>query len=104
MLPVIILVRIFPPGSIYSQHLVYMAEKLGEIPNNTVWPRQIFGHNLKSFIEKQSEVGHQMIVCEDFNSEYENLVEWMLDVSLQNMMAKKYSLSPKPVTYLKLVL
>ena len=59
----------------YSQHLVYMAENSGDIPNNIVCPRQLFGHNLKSFIDEKIEAGYDMIMCGDFNSKYAMLSE-----------------------------
>ena len=67
--------KVTSPGYVYSQHLVYMAENSGEIPNKILCPCQLFAHNLKSFIEEKSEEVHQLIVCGDFNSEYEDLVE-----------------------------
>ena len=35
-----------------------------------ICPRQLFGHDLKIFIEEQMEADHQLLVYDDFNSEY----------------------------------
>ena len=53
------------------------------IPNNIICPRILFGHDLRKAIEKYISQGHQMIVCGDFNSEYDGLTEWFLSEGLQ---------------------
>lgn len=64
-------------GSVYSQHLYYMSENESEIPEYMTFPRQPFGHDLKKFLETRTEQGVQLIVCEDFNSNYSELSNWM---------------------------
>ena len=67
-----------------------MAENRGTIPNNMTCFRQLFGHDLKEFIDEKSETGHELIVCGDFNSEYQDLKEWILDRSLFNLIENRY--------------
>ena len=33
-------------------------------------------------------LGHQVVVCGDFNSEYESLVDWFRDKGLSDILAK----------------
>ena len=61
------------PGSVYSQHLLYMSENKSKIPTNIICPRQLFGHDLKEMINKYTAAGHNVILQGDFNSDYENL-------------------------------
>ena len=85
------------PGSAYAQQLVYMAEQKGCIPDNIVCPRQMFGYDLRRTIGKYSNIGNQLIVCGDFNSEYLTLSEWFLDEGLQDIIAQKHG--KMPITY-----
>ena len=57
------------PGSAYAQHLTYMAEQKGSIPDNITCPRQLFEYDLRRRIGEYSNIGKQLIVCGDFNSE-----------------------------------
>ena len=78
------------PGSVYAQHLLYMAERKTEVPDNIVCPRQQYGHDLKKLIEEQTNKGHQIFVCGNFNSEYSDLKDWMLEFSLEDLLAQKH--------------
>ena len=83
------------PESLYFQHLVYMADSKSILPNNMACPRQLFGHDLKLFIEKKMETGHQLIVCGDFNSEYSKLKERMIDWSLIELIENRHGPCPR---------
>ena len=85
------------PGSAYAQQLTYMAENKEKVPENIKCPRQLFGHDLKITIGKYANMGNQMIVCGDFNSEYSALSEWFLDEGLQDIIAEKNGVMP--ITY-----
>ena len=61
------------PGSTYFQHLIYMSENKDKIPAIMIFPRQIFGYDLKKLIEEKSDRGNQLVVSGDFNSSYEAL-------------------------------
>ena len=50
----------------------------------------MFGCNLKAAIDKEMNLGHQVMVCGDFNSEYESLVDWFRDEELSDILAKKH--------------
>ena len=52
-----------------------MAENNNLLPNNLTCPRQLFGHDLKTFSEEKTEAEHQLLVCGYFNSEYSDLKE-----------------------------
>jgi len=82
------------PGSTFSQHLVYMAEHKTELPD-TACPRQLFGIDLKTAIEDKLDLGHQIIVMGDFNSEYTELSSWMLELGLVDVISDKHGAGPK---------
>ena len=93
------------PGSVYSQHLVYMSKNRTSIPAGMTCPRQLLGHDLKSEIDKLIVDGHQVIIAENFNADYFGLTKWMLDKGLQNPyfknnMAKDLVLIPDHQMYL----
>ena len=83
------------PGSVYAQHLLYMAEHNIDVPNNITCPRQLFGHDLQNIIEEKERLGHQLIVCGDFNSEYDELKEWMLRANLSDLIVPRHGLGPR---------
>ena len=82
------------PGSVFSQHLTYIAEHRADIPN-TLCPRQLFGMDLKNVIEECINLGHQILVMGDFNSDYVKLKEWMMQLGLQDIIAKRHGPGPK---------
>ena len=89
-------VRATSIGSTYAQQVIYMAEHKDEIPE-TKCPRQLFGLDLKNKIEEKIELGHQIIVMGDFNSEYKNLKKWMGEMGLIDLMFEKHG--PCPPTH-----
>ena len=42
-----------PPGSVYSQHVFYMVKNTVILPENMICLHQLFGYNLKVFIEEK---------------------------------------------------
>ena len=84
------------PGSTYSQHLTYMSENVASnLP--TICPRQLFGIDLKSAIEEKVRDGHQMIIMGDFNSHYNGLTNWMMNVGLIDIHHNSFG--PGPITH-----
>ena len=77
-------------GSAYVQHLKYMADHRNELPEDMDCPRQLLGHDLKQYIDSLQTCCHQIIVMGDFNSEYSELEEWMMDLGLTNRLKAKY--------------
>ena len=55
-----------------------MAENKALIPLEITCPRQLYGIDLKLRIEEKAGLGHQIIVCGYFNSDYPELKAWML--------------------------
>ena len=41
------------PGSVYSQHLLYMSENKTKYPDTISCPRQLFGYDLRNFLEEK---------------------------------------------------
>ena len=60
-----------------------MSENRKIILDNITCPMILFGHDLRKAIEKYISQGRQIIVCGDFNSEYDGLTEWFLSGGLQ---------------------
>ena len=50
-----------------------MSENKDKLPESIKCPRQLFGYDLSKAIEKYTDKGNQLIVCGDFNSQYEDL-------------------------------
>ena len=84
------------PGSAYSQQLTYMARNKDKFPPNITCPRQLFGHDLSEFISSKQDQ-YQIIVAGDFNSSYDELTDYMLQLGLQDMISKQHGRGP--VTY-----
>ena len=72
-----------------------MAENRVHMPANTTCPRQLYGIDLQSLIEEKAGLGHQIIVCGDFNSDYPELKAWMLRLNLEDLLSTKYGLGPR---------
>ena len=85
------------PGSAYAQHLNYIAENKNIIPDDINCPRQLFGNDLRKVIRKQMDKGEQLIVCGDFNSEYDTLSQWFIQEGLRDLIGAKHGKSP--ITY-----
>jgi len=94
------------PGSCYSQHLTYMAVNSSlpdtnplSIPENITCPRQLFGYDLKCFLEQRMSQGQHIIVMGDFNSEYKDLRAWKLDMGLLDVIGRRYGTDNVPRTH-----
>ena len=74
-----------------------MSENKDKIPARIICPRQMFGYELKAAIDKEINLGHQVVVCGDFNLEYKSLVDWFRDKGLSDILAKKHGKGP--ITY-----
>ena len=66
-------------------------------PSNIVCPRQLFGHDLKLFIEEKLKNQHHTVLGGDFNSCYADLTTWMLELGLQDLIHEKHGTGP--ITY-----
>ena len=75
-----------------------MSENESLLPESITCPRQLFGHDLKEFLEKRTEQGDQLIVCGDFNSRYSELSNWMLEIALTDLILDRHGQGPKTHT------
>ena len=94
------------PGGCYAQHLQYMSQhahdELGSdhaIPETITCPRALFGYDLQKFLEGRIDQGQQIVLMGDFNSEYGDLREWMMDLGLLDIIGKKHGYDNAPKTY-----
>jgi hypothetical protein len=95
------------PGGAFSQHLAYMAVHANDAETSDHFipqayahcPRELFGHDLKKFIQDRPEHGHQILVVGDFNSEYSQLRAWMVDLALLDIIGKKHGVDNVPRTH-----
>ena len=78
------------PGSAYSQQLAYMASYPELIPPDYVCPRQLYGYDLRQLVLSLQDSDHQVILGGDFNSEYSDLKQWMLDLGMVNCFEARY--------------
>ena len=80
-------------GSTFTQQLLFMANNKSTLPEVDC-PRQLFGIDLKNEIEKIVNKGHNIILMGDFNSHYDDLTIWMLDMGLIDLTAQKHGKCP----------
>lgn len=74
-----------------SKQRIYINTHMGKhdekhkdyIPPSADMPRKLFGHNLKAIVIKLKAKGHQVWVMRDFNVDYKELRQWMLDMKGQ---------------------
>ena len=76
--------------SAYSQHLQYMSSYSENIPDTIKCPRKLFGHDLIELIISLQSENHQILLMGDFNAEYSELEDWMLNLGLVNVMKEKH--------------
>ena len=70
-----------------------MSENATIIPD-TPCPRQLFDIDLQLEIQSKLDQGHNLIIQGGFNSNYEDLHKWMLELGLNDIIAKKYGKGP----------
>ena len=80
-------------GSTFVQQLLYMSNNKANIPDIDC-PRQLFGIDLKNEIEQFINKGHNIIVMGDFNSHYDHLSTWMLDIGLIDLISDVHGRCP----------
>ena len=81
-------------GSAYAQQLIYIAEHTNILPE-TSCPRQLFGLDLQQAVEEKVNLGHNVILMGDFNSDYNKLTTWMSELGLIDLIAHKHGHCPK---------
>ena len=80
-------------GSTFAQQLLFMANNKATLPDVDC-PRQLFGIDLQNEIGQLVTKGHNIIIMGDFNSHYDNLSRWMLDMGLIDLIATKHGKCP----------
>ena len=73
-----------------------LAKNKDKIPENITCPRQLFGHDLSELITAKQDT-HQIILAGDFNSSYDELTDYMLQLGLQDIISKQHGRGP--ITY-----
>ena len=74
-----------------------MAENKTKYPLDITCPRQLYGFDLKNFIQEKSNEGHQILIMGDFNSQYCELIKWMNSHGCIDILNNKYGTCP--ITY-----
>ena len=67
-----------------------MSENPESILDGIECPRQLCGHDLKQLIEQLQDEEHQLVLMGDWNSEYADMEDWMLDLGLVNVLKEWY--------------
>ena len=80
-------------GSTFVQQLIYMANNKDILPEVDC-PRQLFGIDIREEIETFANKGHNIIVMGDFNSNYQDLSSWMVDVGLTDLINHRHGKCP----------
>ena len=71
----------------------YMSENTTTLPD-ILCPWQLFGIYLQLEIQTKLDLGHNLIVQGDFNSHYGKLNTCMLELGIEDIIAKKYGKGP----------
>lgn len=82
------------PGSVYTQHLTYIAQNRDDLPEYITCPRQLFGFDLGNLLTSMNAKGNQLIIMGDFNSSYKELNNWMLNYGLTDIIASRHGKCP----------
>ena len=80
-----------------------MAENKVSLPDISCL-EQLFGMDLQVALEENIDLGDHIIVIGDFNSEYGELVPWMLDPGLLELIEARNGKEPKKIRDLKMLL
>ena len=71
-----------------------MVVNKNKIPSDIIYPRQLYGHDLKAFIQEKSEAGYQLLVLGNFNSDHSELAKWMNHSSCVDVLQKRHGVCP----------
>ena len=82
------------PGSAYSQQLTYMANNRSSLDSALMCPRQLFGQDLSILLNDCMNLGHQIVLSGDFNLEYSDLCQYMLQFGLVDLIAERHGACP----------
>ena len=86
----------YGPSSVYSQHLRAMDNMTLPITVNN--PRKLFWHDLSNFITDLNDKGFRIILSGDFNSEHTDVIEWMIQHGLVDLICEKHGYDDAPKT------
>ena len=84
------------PYSVYAQHLNYMNIHK---PTDDLDVRAFFWNDLETFVRQSIDDGDQIILTGDFNSEFIEVREWMLELGLVEGICEKHGYEEAPNTY-----
>jgi len=95
------------PVSCYSRYLTYLAMNSSlpdtdplSIPGNITCPCQLFGYDLKHFLEQCISQGqHIIMLMGNFNFEYKDLRAWMLDMGVLDVIGHHHGTDDVPRTH-----
>jgi exonuclease III len=79
------------PTSTYALQVVGLAQQ-----NIMVCPRQQFWEDLRTYITTCKDSGEQVILMGDWNSKYEEVVQWMAQCGLKDVIVSRHKATPPP--------
>ena len=89
------------PSSVWTQHLDAMQKWKDQIPLDIDDPRKLFWMDLAITVTKAHTEGYNVILMGDFNSEFSELREWMIQHGLLENIAELHGYDAAPNTHLR---
>ena len=87
--------------SVWTQHLTAMLEWKAELPQEVDTPRKLFWHDLSELVTKFNEEGYNIILAGDYNSEFSEVQEWMIQQGLVEIICEQHGYETAPATHLR---
>ena len=85
--------------SVWTQQLTAMQEWITELPQDVDTPRKLFWHDLSRFIKEYNQQGYNVILTGDFNSEFTEVREWMVQHGLVEAICEQHGYENAPRTH-----
>ena len=86
-------------GSVWTQQLTAMDDQ-PTVPNYD-HPRRLFWDDLKQIVEHWVTLGHRIVLTGDFNSEFNDVCKWMLELGLVDLICEQHGYDKAPKTHLR---
>jgi hypothetical protein len=89
------------PSSVWTQHLDAMQHWRTQLPPDIDDPRKLFWMDLAAMVTKAHEEGFNIMLMGDFNSEFSEVREWMIQHGLLESIAERHGYDTAPNTHLR---
>ena len=88
-------------ASVWTQHLATLQELREELPAEVDTPRKLFWHDLSEFTSEYNHQGYNIMITGDFNSDFTQTREWMIQHGLVEAICEQHGYEEAPKTHLR---